>query len=151
LEIKTNSKTEVFTMAKVHSLAAFAKYGNEQINHGSMKTAFKSDLKKAIAHAGYPSKSEIDIVDTIDDFDMSATLSEVPNLIGQYMKDEDRAFNIPAVDDKTAPASLRIEEIPEKESSGIIQMGSRKGETYTSTVKAHNEIKIKSNRDAFKK
>ncbi len=138
-------------MAKVHSLAAFAKYGNEQINHGSMKTAFKSDLKKAIAHAGYPSKSEIDIVDTIDDFDMSATLSEVPNLIGQYIKDEDRAFKLPAVDAKSCPATIKLEEVEEKTHTGIIQMGSRKGETYTSTTAAHKEFKLESNRDAFKK
>lgn len=136
---------------KVHSLAAFVKYGNEQINTGSMQSAFKADLKKAIAHAHYPTKEEIDIIDTINDFDMSATLSKVPELIGSYMKDEDRAFNIPAVDDKTAPASLRLEAIPEKTSTGIIQMGPDKGKEYTSTTKAHNEIKIKSNRDAFKK
>lgn len=136
---------------KVFSLSALVKYGNEQINKGFMQQAFKADLKKAIAHAGYPSKAEIGIVDEIDDFDMSATLSKVPELVGNFMKDEDRAFNIPAVDDKTAPATLKIEEIPEKTSEGIIQMGSRKGETYTSTVAKHNEIKVKSNRSAFKK
>jgi hypothetical protein len=141
---------EVKTMAKVFSLSAFAKYGNQQINTGFMQQAFKSDLKKAIAHAGYPSKSEIGNVDEINDFDMSATLSKVPELVGNYMKDEDRAFNIPAIDKKTAPASLRLEEIDEKESEGIIPMGPHKGEMYTSKVKKHNEIKVKSNRDAFK-
>lgn len=136
---------------KVHSLAAFVKYGNEQINTGSMQSAFKADLKKAIAHAHYPSKEEIDIIDTINDFDMSATLSKVPELIGNYMKDEDRVFNIPAVDDKTAPASLRLEEIDEKTATGIIQMGPDKGKGYSTTTAAHKEIKVKSNRDAFKK
>ncbi len=138
-------------MAKVASLSAFVKYGNEQINKGDLKTAFKTDLKKAIARAGYPSKQEIDVVDTIDDFDMSATLSKVPDLVANYVKDEDRAFKLPAVDAKSCPATIKLEEVEEKTHTGISQMGSRKGETYTSTTAAHKEFKLESNRDAFKK
>lgn len=136
---------------KVHSIAQFTKYGNEQINKGILKNPFKADLKKAIAHAGYPSKSEIDIIDTIDDFDMSATISKIPDLVANYINDEDRALKLPAVDAKTAPATIKLESVPEKTRVGIVQMGSRKGEEYTSTTKAHKEFKIESNRDAFKK
>jgi hypothetical protein len=139
-------------MAKIASLSAFVNYANEQINkkNTEISTAFKSDLKKAIAHAGYPNKDEIGIVDEINDFDMSGTMGCVGSLIGGYMKSEDRKFAIPAVDKNTAPATISIESIPEKTSEGTVLFGPSKGKPYKTTTKKHNEVTVSSNRDAFK-
>lgn len=139
-------------MAKIASLSAFVNYANEQINkkNTEISTAFKSDLKKAIAHAGYPNKDEIGIVDEINDFDMSGTMGCVGSLIGGYMKSEDRKFAIPAVDKNTAPATISIESIPEKTSAGTVLFGPSKGKPYKTTTKKHNEVTVSSNRDAFK-
>lgn len=139
-------------MAKIASLSAFVNYANEQINkkNTEISKAFKSDLKKAIAHAGYPNKDEIGIVDEINDFDMSGTMGCVGSLIGGYMKNEDRKFAIPAVDKNTAPATISIESIPEKVSEGSVLFGPSKGKHYKTTTTKHNEITVSSNRDAFK-
>jgi hypothetical protein len=139
-------------MSKIASLSAFVNYANEQINkkNTEISTAFKSDLKKAIAHAGYPNKDEIGIVDEINDFDMSGTMGCVGSLIGGYMKSEDRKFAIPAVDKNTAPATISIESIPEKTSEGTVLFGPSKGKPYKTTTKKHNEVTVSSNRDAFK-
>lgn len=139
-------------MSKIASLSAFVNYANEQINkkNTEISTAFKSDLKKAIAHAGYPNKDEIGIIDEINDFDMSGTMGCVGSLIGGYMKSEDRKFSIPAVDKNTAPAVIGIEPIDEKVSEGTLLFGPSKGKPYKTITKKHNEIIVSSNRDAFK-
>jgi hypothetical protein len=68
------------------------------------------------------------------------------------MHDEERAFDLPAADDKTAPATIKVVKVPEKTTEGIISIeGPKKGQKYTSTVKAHEEPKLKIKRDAFKK
>lgn len=141
---------------KTFSYAAFVNYGNACINNTNGKTpkmasAFKTDLKKAIAHAGYPQKDEIDIVDTINDFDMSATIREIPNFVSKFMHDEQRAFELPAPDKKTAPATIKVVEVDKKTKTGTIMLGDRKGEQYTSTVDAHEEVKVKNNVKSFKK
>lgn len=141
---------------KPFSYAAFVAYGNACINNANGKNqelqeAFRTDLKKNIAKAGYPSKDEIGIIDTINDFEMSATLKAMPSVITHFMSDEDRAFELPAVDDKTAPGSLRIASVEEKTREGVIMLGEHKGETYVSTTGAHDEYRVKSNTDAFKK
>jgi hypothetical protein len=139
-------------MAKVFSLASFVAYGNSCLNQvPDMQTAFKSDLKRAIAHAGYPSKDEIGIVDGINDFDFSATLSQVPALVSGYMKKEDRAFDLPAADGKTCPASIKIVSVEEKTKEGTIMLGDNKGGTYKTTIAAHDEVSVKNRRDRFKK
>lgn len=141
---------------KVFSLAAFTAYGNSCINNATGNTApiqqaFKADLKKAIAHAGYPSKDEIGVIDEINDFEMTNTLSKVPEMVSGFMKDEQRAFDIPAADSNTCAASIKVIAVPEKTKTGEIQLGDRKGETYTSTTAAHEEISVKNRRDPFKK
>lgn len=139
--------------SKGWSLAAFCQYGNECINgkNKEMQSAFKSDLKKAIAHAGYPNKDEIGVIDEINDFDMSATLAKVPELVSGFMHDEQRSFAIPAADKKTAPATLRVEAVDKKVKTGIIMMeGPKKGQEYKSVTKAHEEVKVKSNTKDFK-
>ena len=140
---------------KVFSLAAFCAYSNSCFNNTTgttptIQTAFKADLKKAIAHAGYPSKDEIGVVDEINDFDMSNTMSKVPEIISGFMRDEKRAFDIPAANDNTCPASIKVVAVDDKVKTGIIQMGDKKGETYESKIKAHEELSVKNRRDAFK-
>ena len=141
---------------KPFSYAAFVAFGNDCVNNRNEVTpefakAFRTDLKKNIAKAHYPKQDEIDIVDTIDDLEMTATLKAMPTLIAQFMKTEDRAFELPAVDDETAPATIRIADVDEKTREGVIMLGEHKGETYTSTTGAHKEYKVRSNTDAFKK
>ena len=141
---------------KGFSFASFVAYGNACINNASgntpeIQTAFKSDLKKAIAHAGYPSKDEIGIVDEINDFDMSATMSKIPEIVSGYMRDEKRSFDIPAADKNTCAATVKVVSVPEKTKEGVIMLGDKKGEKYTSTTAAHDELTVKNRRDPFKK
>lgn len=141
---------------KGFSLAAFVEYGNNCFNNTTgntptMQTAFKSDLKKAIAHAGYPSKDEIGVIDEINDFDMSNTLSKVPELVSGYMKDEGRAFQIPAADDNTCSATINVVGVDEKVKKGTLNFGENAGKEYTSTTLAHEELTVSNNRKPFKK
>lgn len=140
---------------KPFSFAAFVEYGNSCINNTTgntpeIQTAFKQDLKKAIAHAGYPSKEEIGIVDEINDFDMSATLQTVPQIISGFMRDEERAFDIPAADENTAPASIGIKSVPEEVKEGTLAFGKDAGSKYRTKVEAHDEPTLKVRRDKFK-
>lgn len=134
------------------SFSSFTKYGNECINSKTdIGDAFKTDLKKAIAHAGYPSKDEIGIVDEINDFDMSATIATIPSMVAGYMKSTDRGFDIPAADNKTCAASVKVASIPDKEKTFTIMLGNKKGEQGTSFISAHDEYTVKNRRDPFKK
>ena len=91
---------------KGFSMSAFIAFGNGCINNVNgntpdIQSAFKTDLKKAIAHAGYPSKDEIGIVDEINDFSMDNTLGAIPDIVSKFMHDEQRSFDIPAADDNS--------------------------------------------------
>lgn len=140
---------------KGFSMAAFIEYGNGKLNNVSkkdmeMQTAFKTDLKKAIAHAGYPSKDEIGIIDEINDFDMSNTLECVPQLVSDFMADTGRKFDLPAPDKKTCPATISVVHVPEDTKKGVSVLGGEKKE-WTSTIAAHDAVKVKNNTKAFKK
>jgi len=140
---------------KPFSFAAFCTYGNACFNDPEktpdIRDAFKTDLKKAIAHAGYPTKEEINIVDDINDFDMSATLQQVPKIVSGFIHDEQRNFDIPSSDSKTCAATVKVVAVDEKTKEGIIMLGDKKGSPYTSTIAAHEEISVKNKRDPFKK
>lgn len=141
---------------KSFSFAAWVSYGNSCINNTTgntpeIQTAFKTDLKKAIAHAGYPTKDEINVVDEINDFDMSATLSKVPEIVSGFMHDEQRSFDLPSPAKDTCAATVKVVSVPEKTKEGTIMLGDRKGETYKTTYSAHDEISVKNRRDPFKK
>ena len=131
---------------KSFSYAAFVEYGNAH-----MQEAFKTDLKKAIAHAGYPQKDEIGIIDTINDFDMTATLRAIPGTVSGFMHDEQRAFELPAPDKKTAPAVVKVVAVDKKTKTGTIAFGEHKGQSYKSTVAAHEEVRVKNKLNDFKK
>ena len=140
---------------QMFSMAAFVKYGNGKINNVSGKdmeiqTAFKSDLKKAIAHAGYPSKDEIGIVDEINDFDLSNTLEKVPEIVSSFMSDTGRKFDLPAPDNKTCPATISVVHVPEETKEGVSVLGGEK-KKWKSTIAAHDAVKVKNNTKSFKK
>lgn len=142
--------------SKGFSFASFVEYGNRCINNATgntpaMQEAFKKDLKKAIAHAGYPSKDEIGVVDEINDFELTNTLSQVPALVSGFMHDEQRSFDLPAPDGNTTPATIKVVAVEEKTKTGTIMLGDKKGEQYTSTIAAHEELSVKNRRDSFKK
>ena len=134
------------------SFAAFANYGNSTAAPASnFQHAFVQDAKKFYAKAGYPSKDEIGILDEMTP-DVTNTVSQIPELVSGFMHDEERAFDLPAADDKTAPATIKVVKVPEKVTEGVVTIdGPNKGQKWKSTVKAHEEPKLKIKRDAFKK
>ena len=140
---------------KGFSMSAFVEYANGKLNNVSgkdmeMQTAFKTDLKKAIAHAVYPSMDEIGIIDEINDFDMSNTLECVPALVSDFMADTGRKFDLPAPDKKTCPATIYTQHVPEETKTGVSKLGGVE-KPWTSTIAAHDIIKVKNHTKAFKK
>lgn len=140
---------------KGFSMAAFIEYGNGKLNNVSGKDmeiqqAFKADLKRNIAKAGYPSKDEIGIIDEINDFDMSNTLECVPQIVSDYMADTGRKFDLPAPDKKTCPATIYTRHVPEETKTGVSKLGGVE-KPWTSTVLAHDVVKVKNHTKGFKK
>jgi hypothetical protein len=134
---------------KPSSLSAFHAYCKEKENNlfqNALRESYKVNAKKL----GYPSKDEIGIVDNAV-MDGSHIAEVIPTLISNYMHDEKRAFDLPAPDKKTAPATIKVVAVPEKTKTGTVMLGDKKGQTYTSTVKAHEEYKVKSRTKDFKK
>jgi hypothetical protein len=137
--------------SKGFSFAAFANYGNSTATPAAnFQHAFVQDAKKFYAKAGYPSKDEIGILDEMTP-DVTNTISQIPELVVGFMHDEERSFDLPAADDKTAPATIKVVKVPENTTEGTITFGPNKGKKYKSTTKAHEEPKLKVKRDAFKK
>jgi hypothetical protein len=137
--------------SKGFSFAAFANYGNSTATPAAnFQHAFVQDAKKFYAKAGYPSKDEIGILDEMTP-DVTNTVSQIPELVVGFMHDEERSFDLPAADDKTAPATIKVVKVPENTTEGTITFGPNKGKKYKSTTKAHEEPKLKVKRDAFKK
>ena len=130
---------------KVASKPAFIEYGNAKYQE-----AFKADTRKNIIKMGFPNKDELDGVLAATTLDMSNTLAVMPECISNYMHDEKRAFDLPAPDKKTAPATIKVVAVPKKTKTGTVQMGPNKGGTYTSTIAAHEEVKVKSRNKDFK-
>ena len=138
--------------SKSFSFAALAQYCNSSAESATtFKDAFKQDAKKFYAKAGYPSKDEIDILDEIDP-DLTNTSSAIPQLVSGFMKDEQRSFDLPALDDNTAPATISVVHVEEKTTEGVVTIeGPNKGEKWTSTIAEHDEPKLKVRRNKFKK
>lgn len=133
------------------SFAALANYGNSTATSAvNLQNAFVDDAKRFYAKAGYPSKEEIGILDEIKP-DLTNTVSAIPQFVAGFMHDEKRAFEIPAADEKTAAATLNVVAVEETTKTGTITFGDKKGETYESTIAAHEEIKVKNKRGPFKK
>ena len=138
---------------KVFSFAALANYSNSTAAPATnFQKAFVQDAKKFVAKCGYPSKDEIGIMDEkISEVDVTNTVSQIPELVSGFMHDEQRSFDLPAPDNNTAPATIKVVQVPEKTSEGVQTIGPNKGEKWKSTIKAHEEPKLKIKRDAFKK
>lgn len=139
-------------MANPFSLKAFVDYGNNKVNTTSSEfsAAFRKDLKANIIKLGCPTKDEISVVDTATDLRMDNTLAAVPALVANYMKDENRAFDLPAPDDTKCPASIAYVHKEEATSEGVSKIGGVE-KPWKSTIVEHDEIKVKNRRNAFKK
>lgn len=138
--------------AKGFSFAALANYGNSTAAPATnLQKAFVQDAKKFVAKCGYPTKDEIGIMDEKTP-DLTNTVTAIPDFVSGFMHDEQRAFDLPAPDKNTAPATIKIVKVAEKTSEGVVTIdGPTKGQKWKSTIKAHEEPKLKIKRDAFKK
>ena len=138
---------------KKFSFGALANYGNSTAPAATnFQKAFVTDCKKFVAKCGYPSKDEIGIMDEkVSEVDVTNTVTQIPQLISGFMKDEQRSFDLPAPDDNTAPATIKVVAVEEKTTEGVQTMGPNAGEKWTSTIGAHEEPKLKVNRTQFKK
>lgn len=143
-------------MAGIFSMGAFVAYGNAALNNqkgnsSDLQEAFRADLKKNIAIAGYPSKDEIGIIDEIDSFTFENTLKHVPQLVSDYMRDENRKFNIPAPDGSCTDATIEIVHKDRQTKTGVAKLGNGKDPIpWESTIKEHDEFAISNRRDPFK-
>lgn len=143
-------------MAGIFSMGAFVAYGNAALNNqkgnsSDLQEAFRADLKKNIAIAGYPSKDEIGIIDEIDNFTFENTLKHVPQLVSDYMRDENRKFNIPAPDGSCTDATIEIVHKDRQTKTGVAKLGNGKDPIpWESTIKEHDEFAISNRRDPFK-
>lgn len=143
-------------MAGIFSMGAFVAYGNMALNNqkgksSNLQEAFRADLKKNIARAGYPSKDEIGIIDEINDFSFDNTLKQIPQLVADYMRDENRKFNLPAPDGSCTTASIEIVHKETQTKQGVAKLGKGKDPIpWESTIKEHDEYSLTNNRDAFK-
>ena len=93
---------------------------------------------------------EIGIIDEINDFDMSNTLECVPQIVSEFMADTGRKFDLPAPDSKTCPATISTQYVPEETKKGVSKLGGVEKE-WTSTIAAHDVVKVKNHTKAFKK
>lgn len=134
------------------SMGAFLEWGNSIEKAQSLQEAGMQDFKRNLAKFNYPSKDEVNngILDG-GELDMSHTLAAIPGAVTQFMSDTGRKFDLPAVYDGMASATIRIDDIPETTHKGVNQMGPHKGEPYESVTAAHSEIKVKSHNKPFKK
>lgn len=134
------------------SISSFVAYGNTQVNtpDSNLSKAFRKDVKEAIKLAGYPTKNEIDVIDTLENLSMKNTLEQVPSLVGNYMKDTENNFDIPSVDGETCAVSIVRTHRDEVTKTGTSKMGGAEKE-WTSTIAAHNEYYVKNRRKPFKK
>ena len=137
--------------SKTFSFAALAAYGNGTSTPATnFQHAFVQDAKKFYAKAGYPSKDEIGILDEVTP-DVSNTVSAIPEFVAGFMHDEQRSFNLPAMDDKTAPATISVVKVDEKTKEGVTAIGPTAGTKWKKTIVAHEEPKLKVNRKVFVK
>lgn len=117
----------------------------------TLQAGAKIDFKKNYLKMSCPNKDELDGALAETTLDLSHTMQAIPETISGFMATEHRKFDLPAVDKKTAPATIRVDAVPEKVTEGINQLGPNKGKPYKSVTKAHDEVKVKSHNKDFKK
>lgn len=130
---------------KTSNLAEFVNFGNMLLQQ-----AAKEDWARNYKKMGYPNKEEFSEILDKTQLDISATLEAVPGMIGTYMTDTGRAVDLPAPNENTASASLRIKDVPRSESEGVIPFGEKKGQKWTSVTEAHSEFTVRSKNKKFK-
>ena len=134
---------------KSFSFAAFVEFGNKDLNETpEFRDAVHKDMKKMLK--GVIPDNEMDVINDID-VDLSNTLGCMPKLISDFMDKESRAFNIPAPNANTTPATIKIVDKEAETKTGTIQFGANAGKPYTTEIAAHSEFTVKNNRDEFKK
>ena len=138
---------EEFIMAteKQWSISDFINYGNSRL-----QDAAKADWERNFKKMNYPNKDEYKEILDSTEMDISATLEAMPETIGGFVSETGRPFNIPAPNDTTSSASIRIKDVEEKESEGTIQFGENKGQTWHAKTLAHSEFAVKNNSKKFK-
>ena len=133
-------------MALSYSLSHFVNYMNDQTSkkETELSQAFRKDVKAAIALAGYPTKDEIDIIDTVEGLKMTNTATVMNKSIAEYIKATDRAFEIPPVDEETCRCVIGRVDKPED-----IKEGTGPNGAWKNLVKAHTEYFAKNKRKPF--
>jgi len=141
-------------MSQAFNMASYVAYGNACINKpGDIRTAALADFKKNLKLTGYPTAMDVKngILDGKDiQLDHSHLLGCTPEIIAGFIQTEQRAFDLPAVNDKTAAASIKPFTFDEKKHTGQTNFGGET-KTYTSVTKKHNGYKIKNRTSPFKK
>lgn len=144
---------------KQFSFASFAEFGNKEVNTQGTKlniacTAFVENTMNDIGKRyGYPTNREElhECLGKYDGYDVSGITDVIPSVVSGFMHDTQRAFDLPAPDDNTCPATIKVVAKDKEVKEGVLQFGARKDETYKTTVAAHEEVVVKNKRDKFKK
>lgn len=139
-------------MANQASMAAFVAYTNAKANEGgsTLNEAFKKSFIKTVEINNLIPKEERGILDNIE-YNVDAIAEAIPQHITEYMRDEDRAFELPAPDERTASATLKLVAKEKETKTGKIMFGPNVGQEYETVIADHNEFAIKNRRDKFKK
>ena len=139
-------------MANQTSMSAFVEYTNRKANEkgSALNEAFKASFAKTVERNNLIPKDERGILDNIEY--VTDPIAEVMcQHIAEYMRDEDRAFEIPAPDERTASATLKLVAKEKETKTGKIMFGPNAGQEYETVIADHNEFAIKNRRDKFKK
>ena len=130
---------------KQWSITYFIDYGNQLL-----QDAARTDWEKNFKKMNYPNKDEYKDILAHTEMDCSATLEAIPKVVGSFVADTGRPFSIPAPNDNTTSAIIKLRDVPESESEGVIQFGDHKGESWKSKTLAHEEFSVKNNAKPFK-
>ena len=139
-------------MANQASMAAFVEYTNRKANEqgSALNEAFKKSFAKTVEINNLIPKDERGILNNIEY--VTDPIAEVMGQhIAEYMRDEDRAFELPAPDERTCSATLKLVSKEKETKTGTIQFGPNAGQEYTTTIDDHIEYAVKNRRDKFKK
>jgi len=142
---------------KAFSKAVWGGYLNKIANnvdnhHDEDQAAVRTFVEKTIRKMGCPNQDEVhDVVQNFKDFDLTPLAERIPAWVGGVMAEERMAFNIPAANANTAPATIKVRAVDKKVKEGTIMFGENKGKPYKSEVEAHEEVFVKNFTKAFKK
>ena len=112
--------------SKTFSFAGFVEYGNKLLNNDQeFSEAVRKDIKKTVR--GIMNEEELGMIDTCE-ISMDNTLALVPKMVSKFMSEEDRAFTLPAPNDKTTSATLKLVDKEAETKTGTIQFGPNAGQ-----------------------